>query len=156
MGVIIVVIDRLIWWPLIVWSRKFKLDDFGGNRAPRTSLQLWMAGSAAIQFITGSMQKLKARLLPPPQPPSAETSLIPIGAKPPPPRRIGAILYAVMVAALLSLFAWGGFRLAWLVGQVHLADWLEMLKDASLSFVRVLAAVLIGTVWTVPFGNSIA
>jgi NitT/TauT family transport system permease protein len=152
MGVIIIVIDRLIWWPLIVWSRKFKLDDFGGNRAPKTALQLWLARSSAVQMASGSMQRLRAWLLPPPQPPSAESSLVPIGAKPPPPRRIGKFLYGGLLAVLVALLAWGGFRLVWMVVHVHPADWIEILKDASLSFARVFAAVLLGTLWTVPFG----
>ncbi len=37
MGMVIIVVDRLIWWPLVVWSRKFKLDDFGGSRAPKNA-----------------------------------------------------------------------------------------------------------------------
>ena len=38
MSVIILVVDRLIWWPMVVWSRKFKLDDFGGGRRAQLPL----------------------------------------------------------------------------------------------------------------------
>jgi len=152
MGVIIIVIDRLIWWPLIVWSRKFKLDDFGGNRAPKTAFQLWLARSISIQLMSAWMQRLRTWLLPPPQPPSAETSLVPEGLPPPRPSRTGKVLYLALIAVLLALVAWGGIRMAWLLSRVHLTDWAEILKDASLSLVRVFAAVLLGTLWTVPFG----
>jgi len=43
MSVIILVVDRLIWWPLVVWSRRFKLDDFGTGTARKSALQLWLA-----------------------------------------------------------------------------------------------------------------
>jgi NitT/TauT family transport system permease protein len=152
MGLIILVIDRLIWWPLVVWSRKFKLDDFGGNRPLKTRFQLWLARSAAIQMFAASGNVLKRWVLPPPQPPSAATSLLDPGKAPPPPARLGKLAYAVVIVALLAILIWGGVRLAWLIEKVRLADWIEMLKDAALSFLRVLAAVLIGTLWTVPFG----
>jgi NitT/TauT family transport system permease protein len=58
----------------------------------------------------------------------------------------------VFVAAVIALLAWGALRLGWLLAHVKLADWLEILRDAASSLVRVLAAVLIGTLWTVPLG----
>jgi len=152
MGVIILVIDRLIWWPLVVWSRKFKLDDFGGNRPAQTGLQLWLARSHAMHVAAGFGHALKHRLLPPPAPPSAATSLIAPGTTPPPPARMGRVVYVVLIALLVAVLAWGGLRLAWLIGQVHLADWAEMLRDSAASFARVLTAVVLGTLWTVPFG----
>src|SRR5581483_6452793 len=36
MGVVIVVVDRLVWWPLVLWSRKFKLDDFGTGQREKS------------------------------------------------------------------------------------------------------------------------
>jgi NitT/TauT family transport system permease protein len=152
MGVIILVIDRLIWWPLVIWSRKFKLDDFGGNRAQKTSFGLWLARSRSVQVLAGAGQLLKGWLLPPPDPPSAETSLLAPSAKPLPPSRYGTVFYWLLILLLLALFAWGGVRLIWLIEQVHIKDWIEMSEDAGITFLRVLAAVVIGTLWTVPFG----
>jgi NitT/TauT family transport system permease protein len=152
MGVIILVIDRLIWWPLVCWSVRFKLDDFGGNRAQKGKLQLWLARSAAVQAMTGAGYSLKNRLLPPPQPPTAATSLVTPGAAPAPPAQTGRIVYIVLLAALVALLGWGGTRLAWLITQVHVTDWVEMLRAAGFSFARVFASVLIGTLWAVPFG----
>ena len=152
MGVIIIVIDRLIWWPLVNWSVRFKLDDFGGNRAQRSSLQLWLARSAAVQGLSGVWQSLRNRLLPPPQPPCAATSLVAPGTKPPAPSRVGPVIYIAVLAALIALLGWGATRLAWMLGQVHVVDWLEMGRGAGYSLVRVFASVLIGTLWAVPFG----
>jgi ABC-type anion transport system duplicated permease subunit len=27
MGIMIISVDRLVWWPLVIWSRKFKIED---------------------------------------------------------------------------------------------------------------------------------
>jgi NitT/TauT family transport system permease protein len=152
MGVVIIVVDRLIWWPLVVWSRKFKLDDFGGSRVPRNTLQLWLARSMAVQILATAGQALKARLLGPPVPPSEATSLVEPGAPLPRHSNVGRVIYKVFVWCLVALLAWGAFTLFVLLKPVRLGDWEEILADTGYSFLRVLAAVLIGTLWTVPLG----
>ena len=152
MSVVILIIDRLIWWPMVLWSRKFKLDDFGGIRTPRSQLSLWLARSVAFQTLASAWQRVSEKLLGPPTPPTAETSLLEEGQPLPKKNPIGRILYYLFVWALVGLLAWGAFSLVVLLKGVHLSDWREILFDTSLSFLRVLAAVMIGTLWTVPFG----
>jgi NitT/TauT family transport system permease protein len=152
MGVVIIVVDRLIWWPLVVWSRKFKLDDFGGSRAPKNPIQLWLARSLAVQTLGSAWQALSNKILGPALPPSAATSLIEPGAPLPKRSQLGRAIYYIFVACLVCLFAWGAFSLVLLLKGVKLADWEEIIADTGFSFLRVLAAVFIGTLWTVPLG----
>jgi NitT/TauT family transport system permease protein len=152
MGIVIIVVDRLIWWPLVVWSRKFKLDDFGGSRAPRNPIQLWLARSLAVQAIGTAWNALANKILGPAIPPSAATSLVEPGAPLPERSRVGRTVYAVFVWALIGLLAWGCYSLVALLRSVKLGDWEEIIADTGFSFLRVLAAVLIGTIWTVPLG----
>jgi NitT/TauT family transport system permease protein len=56
------------------------------------------------------------------------------------------------VVVLLGLVGWGAIRLVMLVMQVKAGDWLAIVGYAGVSFTRVLAAVLIGTLWAVPLG----
>ena len=65
MGLVILIVDRLIWWPLVVWSRKFKLDDFGGVRTAKNPLQLWLARSLAVQAIGALVHRIQTKLLGP-------------------------------------------------------------------------------------------
>jgi NitT/TauT family transport system permease protein len=152
MGIVIIVVDRLIWWPLVVWSRKFKLDDFGGSRAPKNSLQLWLARSLAVQAIGTAWQALQAKILGPAIPPTEATSLVEPGAPLPKKSRVGFAVYMVVVWSILAVIAWGIFKLFMLLKVVKLGTWGEILTDTGFSFLRVLAAVLIGTLWTVPLG----
>jgi len=152
MGIVIVVVDRLIWWPLVVWSRKFKLDDFGGSRAPRNTLQLWLARSMAVQAMSAGWSALTTRLLGPAVPPSEATSLVDPGAPLPKKSRVGGWVYLVFVWGLICLLAWGAYSLFELLRVVKPRDWAEIVEDTGYSFLRVLAAVLIGTLWTVPLG----
>jgi len=152
MGVVIIVVDRLIWWPLVVWSRKFKLDDFGGSRAPKNPIQLWLARSMAVQAIGTAWQALTTRILGPAIPPSEATSLLEPGAPPPKHSKVGRTVYVIFVWSLIALLAWGAYSLVVLLKAVKLGDWEEIIADTGFSFMRVLAAVLIGTIWTVPLG----
>lgn len=147
MGVVIIMVDRLVWWPLVVWSRKFKLDDFAGAGVEPTTVQRWLNRSRAAQSFMHVTGRLFARLVGPPQPPTVEAAISP-------PRARGAsrAMYGVIVAILAILIGWGGVRFGLLIAQVNLRDWLEILRCAFFSFLRVVAAVSLGTAWTVPFG----
>jgi NitT/TauT family transport system permease protein len=152
MSLVIIVVDRLIWGPLVSWSRKFKLDDFGTGGARKSPLQLWLARSVAAQQIAAFFQRGKARLIPAPHPPTAAESLVPPGT---PPARRGTLnrgFYYAILGVLLLLLAKGAHSLGLLLIQVHGREWLVILRDAALSLARVLGAVILGTLWTVPFG----
>jgi NitT/TauT family transport system permease protein len=152
MAVVIIVVDRLIWWPLVVWSRKFKLDDFGGNRAPKNPLQLWLARSLAVQTMATAWHAFTAKVLGPATPPSEATSLVDPGAPLPKKSIFGRVIYRIFVASLLALLAWGAYTLFLLLKPVKIGIWEEIVADTGYSFIRVLASVLIGTLWTVPLG----
>jgi NitT/TauT family transport system permease protein len=152
MGIVIIIVDRLIWWPLVVWSRKFKMDDFGGSRSPKNSLQLWLSRSAAFQGVAAAAQRFKTWALGPAVPPTVETSLVELGAPVPEKSQVGRYVYLTAVAGIVGLLLWGAYRLTLLLRPVTLGDWTEILGDTGISFLRVMAAIIVGTLWTVPFG----
>lgn len=45
MGLMIITMDRLVWWPLVIWSRKFKLEDVAGGPLETTVIQRILAGA---------------------------------------------------------------------------------------------------------------
>jgi NitT/TauT family transport system permease protein len=152
MGIIIIIMDRLIWWPLIVWSRKFKMDDFGGSRSPKNSLQLWLSRSAFVQATAGVWGRFTNWMIGPPLPVSEASSLVEVGAVPPAKSKVWRYVYLAAVLGIVALLAWGAYKLVLLLLPVTGKDWLEILGDTGISFLRVTAALAIGTLWTVPFG----
>jgi NitT/TauT family transport system permease protein len=147
MGVIIVVVDRLIWWPLVLWSRRFKLDDFAGVAVAPSAFQSWLARSRFAGFAGGIMETLRRRFLTLPDRPAPVA--LAAAAK---PSGAGRWLYRIFVALFAAGLAWGGVKLLLLLGHVPGKDWWEILYCTVISFGRVLAAVAIGTVWAVPVG----
>ncbi len=151
MGVIIVVVDRLIWWPLVVWSRRFKLDDFAGATVAPSAFQLWLSRSRFATLAGVLMEKLRRRFLTLPERP-VTLEAVAVVEQNKPTGGLSRWIYRVFVLLLLTGLAWGGVRLVLLLGQVPWGDWREILYCTVLSFGRVLAAVAIGTLWTVPVG----
>ncbi len=150
MGVVILAVDRLIWWPLVVWSRKFKLDDFGSNAGSDSRFQRWLGRSRAAQVLNRFSANIVARLVPPPAPVTLVTSEhLETRQAVTRRRRIYSRLGTALLLALVVLAAW---RLYNLLARVGWNDWREILWSTSLSLVRVLAAVVLGTLWTVPVG----
>ncbi len=148
MGVIIVVVDRLIWWPLVLWSRRFKLDDFAGAAVAPSDFQLWLSRSRLAGMMGRLMEKLRHRFLTLPARPAemAPAESVPTASV------AGLWAYRLLVALLLASLAWGAIRLVVMLGQVPKAAWHEILYCTVISFGRVLAAVALGTLWTVPVG----
>ena len=149
MCIVIVVVDRLVWWPLVVWSRKFKLDDFGTGLADQSDLQRWLSRSRAAQAFTQAFGRMYRATIKPPVPPGAEAA--PVSAV----RGRSAFArgaYLALLAVLVAGLAWGTVRLGLLLLRVTGADWWEILVCAALSFLRVIAAVTLGTLWAVPAG----
>ena len=107
MGIVIVVVDRLIWWPLVVWSRKFKLDDFAGSRAPKNTLQLWLARSMTLQAIATGWTALTTKFVGPAIPPSEATSLLEPGSEPPRKSPVGRFHLPALLF-VRSLACWPG------------------------------------------------
>ncbi len=148
MGVVIVVVDRLVWGPLVLWSRRFKLDDFGGA-TEESNVQRWIARSRAAQAATAWIHERYRRLVPPPVPlvlqagnPGAE---VPAGVA-------GRWIYRGFLGLVVVGLAWGLSRFALLLIRVDLSSWGEIWASAGWSFLRVFAAVALGTLWAVPVG----
>lgn len=45
MGIMIISVDRLVWWPLVIWSRKFKIEDVPSGPLEATVVQRMLAAS---------------------------------------------------------------------------------------------------------------
>ena len=148
MGAIIIIVDRLVWWPLVVWSRRFKLDDFAGAVITPSAFQLWLSRSRLAGWAAAALDWLRRRFLTLPDRPTTSILARPEDARP----GLGRWIYRLILAGLVVALVWGAIRLALLLGQVGWKDWREILACAAISFGRVLAAVALGTLWTVPVG----
>ncbi len=153
MVAVIVILDQLIWRPVIVWADKFKFEqvetakatthnllDFLG-RASFVILIFRVAVRPVMDWITVSLAAGAARAAATFSAPKRKTT-----------RR------SLLITLAAVIFVGLGFAVYHAAGELsdlHRADYFTLLRSAGLTFLRVNGALLIGAIWTVPVGVAI-
>jgi NitT/TauT family transport system permease protein len=152
MGVVIVTVDRLVWWPLVRWSKKFNLDDFAGSNSGDSGpgkVALWLARSASLQRISLVWHKITDALLRRRHAPhAAEDSASATRS----PSRFWRWVANIAFAFLLALGGYAVVRLGLLIAKLDVADWLEIATSTSYTTLRVFTALAFSVLWAVPVG----
>ncbi len=149
MVAVIVVLDQIVWRPVIAWAEKFKIEQVESTEAP----QSWF-----LNLIEGSsgMVRLRKRVVNPTREflamrfaRQAET----VQEAPAEPWKVwaGRIIATLAVAAIIYAIIRAGGMLAGLNAE----DFREMLEGAGATFLRVIVALVIGSLWTIPVGVAI-
>jgi NitT/TauT family transport system permease protein len=148
---VIVLLDQLVWRPIIVWADKFKFEQVS-SAAQNTVLHLIGRASILIRLYRLIFRPffnwltliftLGARR-------AAETFAAP---KQHLLRRWLGYLAALGVLIGLGFAVFHGVRE---LSNLHHEDYIELLESASLTFLRVNSALILGALWTVPVGVAI-
>jgi NitT/TauT family transport system permease protein len=148
MIIIIVLIDQLVWRPLIAWSDKFKFEQvetMGHSSNPILNL---IRRSRLVSFFSSALEtgsgRARMRF-------SKTTGAIRFSPDRPARRAAG---YVILLVAL-ALAGFGAFRVIVVLAGIPAGEWGETLKQAAFTFLRVNAALLIAITWTVPAGVAI-
>lgn len=152
MGAVIITVDRLVWWPLVLWSKRFNLDDFAGAAVQKSTVSLWLARSAILHRIAQNIGPVWTWLT---TSKLAPREVAPNPGSTPTRGRILHKLYPLVILVVLGIIALGFYQLARQLYQVSLAEWSTVLVDAGITFGRLLLAIALGTLWTVPVGGWI-
>ncbi|HET9599923.1 MAG TPA: ABC transporter permease subunit [Anaeromyxobacteraceae bacterium] len=143
MALLIVALDQLLWRPLVVWGQKFRLEEGGAAEEMRSWCYDLLRRSRLADWVH---RRAGRHFLAPAHPAPASAAR---------PRRAAALLSVALFAALLAALAWGGWAMVGLLRALAAPEWLALLADAALTLARVLAAVALGTLWTLPAGLAI-
>jgi len=150
---VIVLLDQVIWRPIIVWADKFKFEQVESSAGTQATV-LHLIGRASFlirlyrllflpffNWLT-LMFTLGARR-------AAETFSAPKQHK---LRRALGYLFA---AAIFVGVGFAVFHAARELSRLHREDYVELLESAALTFLRVNTALILGALWTVPAGVAI-
>jgi NitT/TauT family transport system permease protein len=150
MILVIVLMDQIVWRPVIAWAEKFKVEQVESANAP----QSWFL--ALIESSRG-LVKLRKRVFRPlkewlalrfaRQHHTVERDAPPLGWK----IWLGRVIMAIAVCAVLYALV----RATGMISQLSRAEFRELLTGAFATFLRVVAALLIGSLWTIPVGVAI-
>ena len=153
MVAVIVVVDQLIWRPVIAWADKFKFEHVESSDVAQNSILKFIRRES---FLIRSYRKLlhplvnwltmqfatRAKR-------AAETFA---SAESRHPRRWLGWMFA---AAGTALLIYGVYRTAGELRQLDRQDYFTLLRSAGLTFLRVNLALIIGALWTIPVGVAI-
>jgi NitT/TauT family transport system permease protein len=143
MVLMIVLVDRLLWRPLLAWAERFKQEETGAAERPTSFVYDLIRRSRLLARVRSWLRRKG----------DAGTSVErPGGAPSVVARRLLARAAAVVAAALV---AWGGFHLAVLLLGLDGPDWRRIASSLGFTALRVLAAVALGALWAVPVGIAI-
>ncbi|HUC53800.1 MAG TPA: ABC transporter permease subunit [Candidatus Cybelea sp.] len=151
---VIVLLDQLVWRPIIVWADKFKFEQVESSGVePNALLNLIGRASMVLRLYRLLIQPifdwlsstftLGARR-------AAETFAAPRQNKL--PRWIGYVL----AASLLGGLGFAVFHAARELSSLDHEDYIALLESCALTFLRVNTALILGALWTVPVGVAIA
>jgi len=150
---VIVILDQLVWRPIIAWADKFKFEQVESSGAAQTTL-LNLIGRASIvlrlyrlfvqpvfnwltlTFTLGARRAAETFSAP-------KQSLV--------RRWIGYLLATGILVGL----GFAVFHTARELSGLHREDYRELLESAALTFLRVNTALILGALWTVPVGVAI-
>jgi NitT/TauT family transport system permease protein len=147
---IIVLLDQLIWRPVIAWAEKFKIEQVESTDAPTSWVLDVLQGSRMLR----GMQK-KAWI------PLRESLLMRFArehverphASQPSPARMWTLRAAFAIVIIGILYATA--RVIGMLLGLSLYDLKELGLGASATFLRVAVALAFGAAWTIPVGVAI-
>jgi NitT/TauT family transport system permease protein len=153
MVTVIVLMDALIWRPVIAWADKFKFEQVESSSTAQNSL---------LSFIRRESFLIRAyrRILHPivdwltlnfARGASRAARTFSVASSRSSRRWLGWLFAAV---AILSVF-YGVYRTLGELSHLHRDDYFLLLRSAGLTFLRVNLALLIGAFWTIPVGVAI-
>lgn len=146
--IIIVLIDQFIWRPLIAWSTKFKMEEKGEEEVTSIVLE-WYQRSQILNFISlniispinKSISKLFIKKVE-----KTENFTLEVIKK----------IASYIIFGFVFLFILRGLEgLIKTIISVSWRDWILIFKGGGFTLIRVILAVLIGYLWTIPVGVKV-
>ena len=153
MSLMIIAVDQLFWKPIVAWAQKFKFEDTEAAQVPTSKLLDLLQSSHALLFLRKSvlypiyrfMLKVFSYFSGKRNYRKSENQS----------HILTSSLMWLFRTLLFGLVAYSVYKLFLLLGSVDLKEWIMILTDLLLTFLRVFVAVAIGSLWTIPAGVAI-
>ncbi|HYB60564.1 MAG TPA: ABC transporter permease subunit [Methylomirabilota bacterium] len=150
---VIVLLDQLLWRPVIAWADKFKMESVESSSTPRSAVLTMLRRSGVPAAIHDRLiHPIGERLM-------AAASRRAAAAEPvAPPKRSPAVhvwfgrAFVFLIIAVLAWFAFLAARRLVLLSSPQIS---ELLLGAAATFARVEGSLLLGALWTIPVGVAI-
>jgi NitT/TauT family transport system permease protein len=150
MFVLIIIVDRCLWAPLVAWSDRFRYDRDNLNSVPKSLVLDWIRRSSLLAIYHRWYHVFKRKW------DSERDAFRGKGPlfhdQPAVWHRIWWSLRVIFGCLCLWVTYWGARGIYHLLAATTLQDWAVHLRDTFFTFLRVIAATLLGSLWTIPLG----
>ena len=148
---VIVMLDQLIWRPVIAWSDKFKLEQVESVEVPRSPILEALRRSQTVKLARKKIiypieERLTLKL--------AERAQLP-EHKRKSNKVFSYFLLFVVIAGVAVLTIYASSRAISLLREIDRANFVLTLKSAVATFVRVNVSLLLASAWAIPAGVAI-
>ncbi|WP_322815648.1 ABC transporter permease [Chloroflexus sp.] len=143
---VIIMLDQLVWRPLLVWSGRFRLEFVERDDEPTSFFYDLFHRSVMVAWLCRGFHRLNGLV----ERWVGQRPADKVPAEDEERRRSG--LGLIVLVAIIILTGWGLFNGVRLLFNVSFAQWGEILLGIVATFGRVGAAVSIAVLWTVPVG----
>ncbi len=146
----IILIDQLIWRPLIAWSQKFKFEFTESGESYESTILLWYRRSQILNFMRekfGSPLREKVNQYFVEKYKRTKVSSF--------SSNFGRVFNGFIIAVIILLILRGVFGLGSLIFKLSFKNWKIILLSALITFLRVNIAMIIGLLWTLPIGVKV-
>jgi NitT/TauT family transport system permease protein len=154
--IVVVLLDQLLWRPLVAWSERFKFEQTEAAETAHSAILMALRRSAALHWLAEHLvgpastwldRRLSRRF-------RRTTPTAPFsGTDYRPPRwRPSVLLGWIIGLVILGATFWGASGAVGLLASVGSDGWAALGVGALATFGRTAAALAIGAAWTVPVG----
>ncbi|OCQ95536.1 ABC transporter permease [Oscillatoriales cyanobacterium USR001] len=149
---VIIAIDFLAWQPLIAWVEKFKFQMMEASSTPQSNLLDFLRRSPTLRLLNSKILPIRD---------SFDRSLVSIlspaklTATPTENFGIAKWINWIFISGFAMIVLWGTWEAVLLLRLLSLADWQKVISGAVLTAMRVICALFLSLLWTVPVGVAI-
>lgn len=150
--VIITLLDFLLWQPLIAWAEKFKFESVEAVDAPDSPILDFLRRSPTLRSFnqhiwTPLVERFDRTLAT-----RWSTSKIPVTR---PKSSWGRWLNQGLGMGFMAIVLWGTWEAVLMLRVLGIADWQTVIMGAAYTSGRVLVALVLSLLWTIPVGVAI-
>jgi NitT/TauT family transport system permease protein len=149
---VIIAIDFFVWQPLIAWVEKFKYQAVEATNVPQSNVLDFLRRSATLRVLKSRISPLGdsfdrglGRAFAPANLPTNSRKK----------SGIGNWINWIFVSGFAVIVLWGTWEAVLLLRLLSLSDWQKVMGGAFFTALRVICALFLSLLWTVPLGVAI-
>jgi len=150
--IVIILIDFFVWQPLIAWAEKFKYQTVEASNTPQSFVLDFLQNSPTLRAASSQVQEIQevfdhaiaSRFTPIYFPSSARGKF-----------KLTRWLNWLLLSGVALVIFWGIWEGILLLKLVNFQEWKLLIKVAIFTAIRVIVALILSLLWTVPVGVAI-